>query len=256
MASNNFDACIPHIFREEGGLSLRRDDAGNWTGGKVGVGELRGTNYGIAASSHPTIDIRRLTKDQAAGIYRREYWAAADCERLPAGTDLSILDVAVNSGVARGRKYRDQTASITDAVARPKRIAEIRRAFYKGLSTFKTFGKGWLARVARCEAASVAMALAAVGVPAIEAKKRLQAEAKGAAAQASKAAKQASAAGGGAAASPAAPQAAVDAVSPDLWPYVLAAVIAALVIGAAVYLHRKRAHDERAIAFKEAASVL
>lgn len=251
MVSPKFDACIPHIFREEGGLSLVRSDPGNWTGGKVGAGELRGTNFGIAASSHPTLDIRALTKEQAAAIYRREYWTLAGCELLPAGVDLSIFDVSVNSGVARGRAYRNQTADVNDTVTRVKRLAAIRTSFYKGLTAFKTFGKGWLARVARCEAASIAMALASIGFTPPQVKKQLDIEAANAKAKASKAGKKAGAGAGGAGA--AASPAALGDVTPDFWPYVLVAVIVVLAAGAAFYLHRRRAHDQRVIAFKEAA---
>jgi hypothetical protein len=32
-------------------------DPGNWTGGAIGKGELRGTKWGISAQTYPQIDI-------------------------------------------------------------------------------------------------------------------------------------------------------------------------------------------------------
>ena len=41
----SFDRVIGH----EGLFQNDRDDRGNWTSGKIGVGELKGTKFGIAA---------------------------------------------------------------------------------------------------------------------------------------------------------------------------------------------------------------
>lgn len=58
----------------EGGYQCLHGDKGNWTGGAVGVGELKGTKYGISAAQFPTLDIANLTTDQAAQIYQEGYW--------------------------------------------------------------------------------------------------------------------------------------------------------------------------------------
>jgi lysozyme family protein len=102
MAAGNFDACMPFIFREEGGFTKDAHDPGNWTGGKVGKGVLKGTNFGIAANSHPNLDIPNLTKAEAAKLYRVEYWNACSCDLLATGVDLVVMDAAVNpaSGAA------------------------------------------------------------------------------------------------------------------------------------------------------------
>jgi len=154
-----FWRALSPVLKEEGGLSLDRHDKGNWTGGRVGVGALKGTKYGIAASSYPDLDIRHLTVEQAGAIYRKDYWMAADCGALPAGVDLVIFDTAVNSGVGRARKFRDATAAIVSPVARIKAVSERRRAFYQGLDAFARYGRAWLGRVARIEALAVRMAL-------------------------------------------------------------------------------------------------
>jgi lysozyme family protein len=167
---------MPFIFKEEGGMSLIRSDRGNWTGGQVGKGVLKGTNMGIAASSHPNLDIPNLTKDQATIIYANEYWGPAGCDKLPAGVDLSVFDPAVNSGVSRGKAHAAATGNMMPE-PRIKAIAARRTAFYKGLKDFSRFGKVWLGRTARCEAASLKMALAAAGATPVLIATKLQAEA-------------------------------------------------------------------------------
>ena len=58
----------------EGGFQDNKNDVGNWTGGKVGVGELKGTNMGISARWYPALDIKNLTVEQASSIYELKYW--------------------------------------------------------------------------------------------------------------------------------------------------------------------------------------
>lgn len=69
-----------HTFGAEGGYQNIRQDSGNWTGGKVGVGVQKGTKYGIAAASYPREDIRNLTRERAAFIYKNDFWGASRCD--------------------------------------------------------------------------------------------------------------------------------------------------------------------------------
>lgn len=54
----------------EGGFQKDEDDPGNWTGGVKGIGELKGTKFGISAHEFPGLDIENLTEDQAIDAYR------------------------------------------------------------------------------------------------------------------------------------------------------------------------------------------
>lgn len=179
MARNNFAAVMDEVFKHEGGLSMHRGDPGNWTSGRVGVGELRGTNFGIASHAHPTVDIRNLTKEQAREIYRRHYWNPIRGDDLPAGLDLVTMDPAVNSGVARGVRWLQEALGggvavdgrvgpqTLGAAAQAAPVPVIQRAcarrmgFLRGLRTWDTFGRGWSRRVASVEAVSVRMAVEA-----------------------------------------------------------------------------------------------
>jgi hypothetical protein len=52
MAQENEDRILEGPIAHEGGYSNDPDDPGNWTGGKVGVGRLLGTKFGIAAKGY------------------------------------------------------------------------------------------------------------------------------------------------------------------------------------------------------------
>ena len=46
-------------------------------------------------------DVRRLTRREAAAIYRRLYCDAVRADEIPPCLDLSVFDLAVNSGPSR-----------------------------------------------------------------------------------------------------------------------------------------------------------
>lgn len=244
-SAQRLDACLPFIFHGEGGYTNDRRDRGNWTTGVIGKGELKGTKYGISAMSYPKLDIKNLTRAQAAAIYRRDYWDQAGCHTLQAGPDLPIFDVSVNSGPGRANTFRKATQGVSDAVARIKAISAKRRAFYQGLSTFKTYGKGWMSRVATIEAAAIKMALAAMGASPVTVQKTLKAEAEASV----KKVQTGSTAGGGVATVGA--TGGVAAASSWIEIGLAAAVVA---IAIAITIHFVRGQWERAAAFEQLAS--
>ena len=160
----NFDEAFETTIGHEGGFTLHRGDPGNWTGGKVGVGELKGTKYGIASNSYPNEDIKNLTIERAKQIYKRDYWDKVWGDKLPASLAFHVFDMAVNSGISRGVKLLQKTvgsaqdgimgpatlraAQAMDASAAAMLYNANRLKFYTSLSTFGTFGKGWTNRVA------------------------------------------------------------------------------------------------------------
>jgi len=98
IADPAFDAAIAAVLAHEGSYQCAREDAGNWTGGKVGVGELKGTKYGISAASYPDLDIVELSEDQAREIYARDWWQRLGLAQLPPDVSAKLLDAAVNIG--------------------------------------------------------------------------------------------------------------------------------------------------------------
>ena len=66
-----FDVIFDRVLGHEGGFQADPRDRGNWTGGEVGKGELKGTKYGLAAMTYPELDIPALTLAEAEAIYSR-----------------------------------------------------------------------------------------------------------------------------------------------------------------------------------------
>ena len=105
MSDDQFNVAFERVIGHEGGLSRRPSDRGNWTSGKVGVGTLKGTKYGVSAMAYPHLDIANLTLDDARAIYERDYWKRAGCDLLPAGLSYAQFDVAVNQGVGDAIRF-------------------------------------------------------------------------------------------------------------------------------------------------------
>lgn len=158
----NFEKAFEKVIGHEGGFTNHRKDRGNWTSGKVGVGELKGTKYGVSAMAYPNLDIRNLTLDDARAIYKRDYWDAVKGDELPSGVDFLTFDMAVNHGNGRAARFLQEGAGVkADGVIGPITMGKvyntdpetlliemsaIRGLFYSQISTVKVFGRGWYRR--------------------------------------------------------------------------------------------------------------
>jgi len=160
----NFDEAFDRLLGHEGELSLDRNDRGNWTSGQVGVGELKGSKYGVSAMSYPDLDIANLTKDEAKLIYRRDFWDRINADELHDGVAFQTFDFAVNSGietavrklqaalgVADDGYWGPVTAAAAKAMSESDQILRLnaqRLRFMRRLSTWQGNGKGWALRIA------------------------------------------------------------------------------------------------------------
>ncbi|MEQ1321774.1 glycoside hydrolase family 108 protein [Acinetobacter guillouiae] len=160
----NFDQAFARLIGHEGGYSTDRNDPGNWTGGKVGKGTMKGTKYGIAANTYPNLDIKNLTLEQAKAIYKKDWWDKLGADQLHSAIVYQLWDFAVNAGKSRAIKELQQVANVPDdGIIGPKTIAAVkamsvndvlillaseRLRFYTSLSTWAKYGKGWTNRVA------------------------------------------------------------------------------------------------------------
>jgi lysozyme family protein len=160
---NNFERCFAFTLGAEGGYSNNAADPGNWTGGAVGNGELRGTKFGISAAAYPQLDIPNLTQEQAEDIYRRDYWAALQGDSLALPVALVAFDAAVNAGAKRSVTWLQQAAGVAadgvlgqatlaalnagDPVALAREALVRRLEFSTHLSTWASFGLGWSRRI-------------------------------------------------------------------------------------------------------------
>ena len=167
MTASNLAASFAVTQVEEGrsALSLDRNDSGNWTGGRVGVGRLEGTKYGISASAYPSVDIPGLTEAQAMALYRRDYWAMVAGDDLPIGLDCCLTDAAFNMGVGAAQRLAAQAIRppISDVQAAIKSLSAARLAKMRSFRAWGRYGLGWARRIGRVEGKCLRMAMTAVG---------------------------------------------------------------------------------------------
>ncbi len=120
------------------------------------------TRWGIAAASHPTVNMLTLTREGAAEIYKQEYWGRLHCAELPAPVALMLFDSGVNQGCKPAVRFLQKaTGAVVDGDMGPRTIAAVykhpvsriirkfseeRIAHYLALGSFRTFGRGWIAR--------------------------------------------------------------------------------------------------------------
>jgi lysozyme family protein len=161
--TENFEKSLELVLQHEGGYVNHPRDPGGRT--NRGVTQKVWENH----VGHPVdeTEMRSLTKEMVAPIYKNEYWDAVHGDQLPSGVDYLAFDFAVNAGVFRSVKTIQRALNITaDGIIGPVTLKAIQDAdaenfisnfsvaketFYRGLSTFSTFGKGWLNRVAESE---------------------------------------------------------------------------------------------------------
>ena len=109
----DFDNAFNFTCSQEGNYDTAYSDRGNWTSGVVGVGELKGTKYGISAMSYPNIDIANLTLGQAKSIYLSDFWNASNCQFFPKAIAIAVFDSAVNQGSKIAIKFIQEAINAT-----------------------------------------------------------------------------------------------------------------------------------------------
>jgi lysozyme family protein len=173
VAPNLTPASFPRAFAvivgEEGGYSATPWDPGNWTGGAIRQGQLRGTKYGISAAAFPLLDIQGLTLADARAIYLMRVWRPLALDDLPSDVALLVFDAAVHSGNSTSVRWLQRAVgAATDGLIGPATIAATlsciqrrgvaglqadlltaRMIFLAGLPTWPAFRAGWIARLFR-----------------------------------------------------------------------------------------------------------
>ena len=165
----SFADCLPIVLASEGGSVDDPQDPG----GATNLGITLATLSSWLGRPATIAEVQALTPGAVAPIYQADYWNAAHCGDCPAGVDLMVFDAAVNQGVGRAiRALQAAVGVVADGGFGPATLAAVRAAdpattvntiaasrgvFYRSLPTFPHFGKGWLARVARTQAAALKM---------------------------------------------------------------------------------------------------
>ena len=154
----NFDKCLKMLLSHEGGFVNHPEDPGGIT--NLGVTKKVYDEWTGRESTEQ--EMRDLTPEDVAPIYKKNYWARVKGDSLPSGLDWACFDWAVNSGSGRPAKAVQRAVGATADGAigpatlglimekDPKFIIEyvhdVRQDFYKSLKTFETFGRGWTRR--------------------------------------------------------------------------------------------------------------
>jgi lysozyme family protein len=155
----NYDKCLETILHHEGGYVNHPKDPGGET--NLGVTKRVYEEWG------GTKDMKDLTVEDVAPIYKKNYWDKMKGDDLPGGLDLCVFDFGVNAGPGRAAKYLQSMIGTTpDGGIGPMTLAALqkyvdenglvesieeyqkrRQEYYEKLSTFATFGRGWTRRV-------------------------------------------------------------------------------------------------------------
>lgn len=157
---SNFQKCLEIILHHEGGYVNHPKDPGGET--NLGVTKRVYEEWG------GTKDMKDLTVEDVAPIYKKNYWDRVKGDNLPAGLDLCIFDFAVNAGPGRAAKMIQRMIGVTvDGGIGPMTLQALgiyeeevggvneviieyqkqRQSYYESLKNFDTFGKGWTRRV-------------------------------------------------------------------------------------------------------------
>jgi lysozyme family protein len=150
---SSFDIAIKTVLANEGGLCNVGDDPGGLT------------NFGISQKSYPNIDIRALTPETAAAIYKRDFWHYDAVQSQAMAT--KIFDMSVNMGHAAIRILQTCLGITVDGLWGPGTCAAVNAAGDDLLNTYRNalsqhyqnlvlanpalaqFLKGWLRRAAQ-----------------------------------------------------------------------------------------------------------
>jgi lysozyme family protein len=158
---SNFETCLALMLAHEGGFVNHPQDPGGMT--NLGVTKRVWEEW--VGHEVDEKQMRALTPELVAPLYKRKYWDAVRADDLVSGVDYCVFDVAVNSGPGRAVKFLQSCVGVTpDGGFGPRTLAAVKESekdptrliemycarrleFLQSLKTFETFGKGWSRRV-------------------------------------------------------------------------------------------------------------
>jgi lysozyme family protein len=121
----HFAKSLSLVLKSEGGWSDNPADPGGAT-----MKDVTLTNFCRYVKPNATkADLRKITDEQLATVYRRFYWDAVLDSDLPDGVDYAVFDFAINSGPSRAAKYLQAVVGVTqDGRIGPATIAAVKGA--------------------------------------------------------------------------------------------------------------------------------
>lgn len=123
-----FQTALNKVLQSEGGYSNDPTDPG---------GE---TNLGISKRAYPNVDIKSLTPETVAPIYKRDYWDRIAGDSLPSPLNYIAFDCAVNQGVG-------EAAILMRAASNVGALLRLRLDRYRRSSHWDKYGAGWASRL-------------------------------------------------------------------------------------------------------------
>lgn len=163
---SSFETTFQRTIGHEGKFQANPKDRGNWTSGQVGVGQLKGTKWGLAAMTYPDLDIANITLEQAKEIYHNDWWLKLKMERWPNVMKYQMFDAAFNHGTGRANQFIQFSVRVKeDGIIGPKTVTAVnmtdpndivmrflakRLRYFTEVKTWAEFSKGWTLRVAQC----------------------------------------------------------------------------------------------------------
>jgi lysozyme family protein len=168
--SSSFESAVALVLQHEGGFVNHPRDPG----GATNFGITRETLSRSRGRPASVEDVRRLTREEAASIYRSLYWRTVRADELPLGLDLAVFDLAVNSGPKRAVTMLQsvlgvaadgligpvtiKAANRADPAETVRRLTRARLGFLSRLATWPVFGRGWRRRVLAVEQEALRLA--------------------------------------------------------------------------------------------------
>ena len=153
--SKNFQKSLKRVLKHEGGYVNHPSDPGGET--NFGITKSTARSYGYHGS------MRTIPMTVVEKIYKSQYWDAMSCENFDFALAYQLFDAAVNHGLLNARKILQRTIKVKDngiigavslAAIRQLDTADLvqmfnaeRISFYTRISTFPTFGRGWMNRM-------------------------------------------------------------------------------------------------------------
>ena len=166
----NYQSSLNHVLQSEGLWSDNPADPGGATMKGITLSTYRSWKGNPHISKE---DLRNISDQEVADIYKQNYWDKIKGDDLPSGVDYAVFDASVNMGVGRASKLIQTAVGVpADGVIGNQTLQAIKNAnpielinkfsaekdaFYKSLPTFGTFGKGWLNRVAKVQTEALSM---------------------------------------------------------------------------------------------------
>ena len=168
--NENFQKCLKIVLHHEG-IDPDKGKTG-WVqhpkdndGGATNYGITRYTYQDFKGRDVSIDEMKNMPYEDVEEIYKTRYWDRVrgdDISEKSVGLALSVFDWAVNSGTGRSAKGLQKACGANpDGAIGPKTLKlalaqnmqmmikemyEIREKFYRGLSKYETFGRGWSRR--------------------------------------------------------------------------------------------------------------